>query len=385
MLKKFGSDLRRIRENKKITLRDVSAKTRIHVSHFDKMENGDFKFFDATYIRAILKQYAKAIGLDSSNILFNFDLAKSGKYNSGFLSDYLPQSGNQIKPSEKTDTPDILLSTEEKEYRDSMELPAEKKITGRIAENSSTVNSAEDVFAVPESEETDNYGITDIQEFRDGKKPEKRKFSTSKRVKIEGEKGDFNGDYYKKDGLRIPYSFLKSAGVVILVGLLVAGIYLLIDIVFMQKKDTKTELIRPNFDEIVKENEKKILGKKTEEEIRDSISKETAKLDSIKKAQNDSVSFSVKALGSGLITVILDSLIEENVLKERFKEGDSLIFKAKNTFWVTSKNTENIKAYLNGSKLVFDSQEIKAVKITRKGIQKKTLQSNGNQPRKENQ
>jgi len=168
-----------------------------------------------------------------------------------------------------------------------------------------------------------------------------------------------------------------------MVVLLIAGIYLLIDIVFLQNKETKTDLIRPNFDEVVKENEKKVLGKKTDEEIRDSIARETAKLDSIRKSQSDSIAFSIKASGRGLITVVLDSLIEDNVLKETFKPGDSLIFRAKKTFWVTSKNTENFKAYLNGTVLQFDDTNVKAIRITQKGIQKKTQRSNENKPGKE--
>jgi len=385
MLKKLGADLRKIRENKKITLRDIAGKTRLHISHFDKMENGDFQFFDSTYIRAILRQYAKAIGIDPEIILFNYELAKNGKYNSGFLSDYLPEAKPEAKEKsqEKADKPDIFLSHEQDTKTGIQNFSEDKKIPEARQIVKNDIIESHDVFSMPESDKDYNPEISDMSAFRDGFKPERRKFSTSKRVKIEGEKGDFNGDYYKQDGLRIPYSFLKSAGVVALVILMLAGIYLLIDIVFLQKKESKSDLIRPNFDEIVKENEKKILGKKTDEEIRDSINRETAKLDSIKKSLSDSIAFSIKASGRGLIIVVLDSLIENNILKETFKPGDSLIFRAKKSFWVTSKNTENFKAYLNGTKLEFEDQSIKAVRITKKGIQKKTTRSNGNQPGKE--
>jgi|WetSurSiteA1Bulk_404760.scaffolds.fasta_scaffold06179_4 transcriptional regulator with XRE-family HTH domain len=385
MLKKFGADLRKIRENKKITLRDIAGKTRLHISHFDKMENGDFQFFDSTYIRAILRQYAKAIGIDPENILFNYELAKNGKYNSGFLSEYLSdaKTGLKEKSDDKSDVPDILLSHEQDTKTSSKGFSVEKETseTEQIIKTDSI--EPHDVFSVPESGKDNNSEISDMTTFRDGIRPEKRKFSTSKRVKIEGEKGDFNGDYYKRDGIRIPYSFLKSAGVVALVILMLAGIYLLIDIVFLQKREVKTDLIRPNFDEIVKENEKKILGKKTDEEIRDSIARETAKIDSVKKSLSDSIAFSVKAYERGFIVVVLDSLIEDNVVRETFKPGDSLIFRAKKSFWVTSKNTGNFKAYLNGTRLEFGDQNIKAVRITKKGIQKRTTQSNGNQPGKE--
>ncbi|MCI0472015.1 MAG: helix-turn-helix domain-containing protein, partial [Ignavibacteria bacterium] len=186
MLKKFGADLRRIRENKRISLRDIANKTRLHISHFDKMENGDFRFFDSTYIRAILRQYAKAVGIDPENILFNYELAKNGKYNSGFLSEYLPETKPEIteKSKEKTDAQSIFTEQEKNVKTVIQDSSESRKISETI--QSEKIDRAEphDVFSVPEADTENNQEISDMSAFRDGVKPGKRKFSTSKRVKI---------------------------------------------------------------------------------------------------------------------------------------------------------------------------------------------------------
>ena len=82
MLDKFGQDLKKLRESKRITIADISVKTKIHKSILEKMESGDFSFFSEIHVRAFLKQYAKAISVDSNELLFNYGMAKKGKFSS---------------------------------------------------------------------------------------------------------------------------------------------------------------------------------------------------------------------------------------------------------------------------------------------------------------
>ena len=82
MLKSFAEDLKSVREEKNISLKDISARTRLNVSILENLENGEFSFQPQTYIRAFLKQYIISIGLDPEEILFDYDLARSGKYKS---------------------------------------------------------------------------------------------------------------------------------------------------------------------------------------------------------------------------------------------------------------------------------------------------------------
>ena len=63
MLKSFAEDLKSVREEKNISLKDISARTRLNVSILENLENGEFSFQPQTYIRAFLKQYIISIGM----------------------------------------------------------------------------------------------------------------------------------------------------------------------------------------------------------------------------------------------------------------------------------------------------------------------------------
>ena len=80
MLKSFANDLKMHREENNISLREVSAKTRLNISVLESLESGDYNFQPQAYIRAFMKQYIEAIGLDLDEVLFDYDLARSGKY-----------------------------------------------------------------------------------------------------------------------------------------------------------------------------------------------------------------------------------------------------------------------------------------------------------------
>ena len=80
MLKAFAGDLKAVREENNISLRNISQQTRLSLSLLENLENGDFTFQPQAYIRAFLKQYINGLGLDVDETLFEYDLAKSGKY-----------------------------------------------------------------------------------------------------------------------------------------------------------------------------------------------------------------------------------------------------------------------------------------------------------------
>jgi transcriptional regulator with XRE-family HTH domain len=80
MLKDFGQDLKFIRESKNITIAEISAQTRINSKFIIYIESGIFDFQPDTYIRAFLKEYAKAINENENQILTDYEKAKSGFY-----------------------------------------------------------------------------------------------------------------------------------------------------------------------------------------------------------------------------------------------------------------------------------------------------------------
>lgn len=347
MLKKFGADLKKIREKRGITLHDIANKTRIHITLLEKMEHGDFSFYSSTYIRAFLKQYSKITGLNPDDVLFNYEMARSGKY-SGMQEasdddEIKTKNVNPEPPKTKTE----IESADKSKLDDIFEVPPVKRhtITSNLAEPDK--NESEESY------------------------PEKKAFSKSKRIKIEGDRGEFNGKYYEDRGFKMPVAFLKNLGIVLLILALLFGIYLLVDVVFLSGKGTKTEIIRQNFDDIVKETEKKVLGKRSEDEIQDSIRKANITADSLRKVREDSLSLRIEALQNGSLTVFVDTLTQKTMYRENFSKDEKGEWKARNYFLISSNNTESFTAFLNGKPLKFDDRRIKLLKITKQGIVKK--------------
>ncbi len=347
MLKKFGADLRKVREKHNITLHDIANKTRIHITLLEKMENGDFSFYSSTYIRAFLKQYSKCIGLNPEEILFNYEMARSGKYSG------IPELTETPKVEEK-----IEEEIKKEEKSETVIEPADK-------------SKLDEIFEVPEMKRHTITSNLSEPGKDDELQPEKKAFSKSKRIKIEGDRGEFDGKYYEDKGFRMPTGLLKNLGIAVLIIALLYGVYLLVDVVFLSGKGSKTEIIRQNFDDIVKETEKKVLGKRTEEEIQDSIRKANNAADSVKRAMNDSLSLRIDGLKSGSVIVFIDTLTEKSRIRQSFAKDEKALWKAKNYFLISSGNTEAFTAYLNGKEIKFDDKKIRLVKINRQGIVKK--------------
>ncbi|MDD5362711.1 MAG: helix-turn-helix transcriptional regulator [Ignavibacteria bacterium] len=351
MLKKFGADLRRIREKHNITLHDIANKTRIHVTLLEKMEQGDFSFYSSTYIRAFLKQYAKCVGMKPDEILFNYEMAKSGRYSAMEEDSVSEQSESSSKTEHEEQSPE-----EKDKYTE--------KHSG---------NKLDDIFEVPGIKRhtiTSNLSESAGEEVTE-QQLEKRPFSKSKRVKIEGLKGDFDGKYYEDKGFKMPTGLLRNLGIGILILALLYGVYLLVDVVFLNKKGSKTEIIRQNFDDVVKETERKVLGKRSDQEIQDSIVKANAKADSLRRTQEDSLSLKIVGIRKGYLVLFVDTLTEKARYRENFDAEYTGEWKAKNSFTISTNNTESFTAYLNGKALKFDDKKIKLLKINKTGIVKK--------------
>ena len=70
----FSDELRTLRESKNITLSDISQKTRISIKYLQAIDQGAFDILPQTYVRAFIKAYADAIGIDPSQILKKYDI-----------------------------------------------------------------------------------------------------------------------------------------------------------------------------------------------------------------------------------------------------------------------------------------------------------------------
>ncbi|NLZ28396.1 MAG: DUF4115 domain-containing protein, partial [Firmicutes bacterium] len=62
--------LRDSRKERKISLQDIAAQTKIKVSRLEAFEKGDFSVFAGeVYLKGAISSYAKAVGLDPVRVL----------------------------------------------------------------------------------------------------------------------------------------------------------------------------------------------------------------------------------------------------------------------------------------------------------------------------
>jgi cytoskeletal protein RodZ len=71
----FGEVLKKNRQEKQISLTQVSASTRIHVRFLEAIEAGQFAVLPQPYIRPFLREYAVATELDPTETLQQYDAA----------------------------------------------------------------------------------------------------------------------------------------------------------------------------------------------------------------------------------------------------------------------------------------------------------------------
>lgn len=70
----FGQDLKREREARGITLREISDSTRIGLRYLEALEGDHLELIPRQFfLRAILRSYAKAVGLDEGEVLKRYD------------------------------------------------------------------------------------------------------------------------------------------------------------------------------------------------------------------------------------------------------------------------------------------------------------------------
>lgn len=73
-MKEFADELRSSREAKQISLSDISSATKIQLKYLRLIEEGNFSFLPQPYVRAFVRDYAKALQLDSDEVLHRYDV-----------------------------------------------------------------------------------------------------------------------------------------------------------------------------------------------------------------------------------------------------------------------------------------------------------------------
>jgi len=69
----FFQELKRAREQKRVSLADIADRTLINIKHLEAIERGNTAILPEAYVRAFIREYAAAIGLDGDETLRRFD------------------------------------------------------------------------------------------------------------------------------------------------------------------------------------------------------------------------------------------------------------------------------------------------------------------------
>ncbi|MBX7045024.1 MAG: helix-turn-helix domain-containing protein [Ignavibacteria bacterium] len=379
MLKTFSEDLKYFRESKNMTLKDVALDTRLNMAVLENLENGDFTFQPQTYIRAFLRQYAKSIGLNPDTILKDYETAKLGNY-----------STKRLPPEEKLEAFE-KIKEEKKEEQPKLEVKKTKPEEIKEEERKEEKDEVFDKFNIDEFKKpVENEKTKPVDDEKEIKKQEEKKETKKKTeefnfppprekkpIDIQREtedKKNVTADPDKRYIVKtknVNSSFLKTAFIVIIFLLIGAGVYSLVNILFLNNNNKGPEIQRKSFDEVVKENEKKILGKKTPEEIQDSIKKAEEEKQKLLAAKNDSLTMEISANKKTWVIVDADSNTINDPKRIYIEKGESEVFKAKRIFHIGTPNSDLIEVTLNGKTLEFDRKNFRNLPIDKNGISEK--------------
>ncbi|MEX2116971.1 MAG: RodZ domain-containing protein [Bacteroidota bacterium] len=72
-LESFAAELKKNRIEKQVSLMDISASTRINLKFLEALEEGNFAMLPQTYVRAFIREFADAVGLDPKTTLKKYD------------------------------------------------------------------------------------------------------------------------------------------------------------------------------------------------------------------------------------------------------------------------------------------------------------------------
>ena len=76
---KFYQELKKTRNSKKITLKEISEYTKINPVYIEAIEEGNFSILPNVYMRLFLRSYAIYLEADSDKVLEDYELYTTGK------------------------------------------------------------------------------------------------------------------------------------------------------------------------------------------------------------------------------------------------------------------------------------------------------------------
>ncbi len=140
MFDKLALELQQARIKNNLSLKDLSARTRIDLKFLEAIEEGNFSFLPELYVKAFLKEYANAAGLDPVIILKKYERAREGlPYEEEPVKQPAkPEKQKEVEPEEK-----VPANPEEK----AAEKPEDKKEKFREVKHSANQSNA--VYSKP--------------------------------------------------------------------------------------------------------------------------------------------------------------------------------------------------------------------------------------------
>lgn len=72
----FFAELKRAREQRKMSLTDIADATLINIRFLEALERGETSILPETYVRAFIREYAATVGLDPLETIRKFDAAR---------------------------------------------------------------------------------------------------------------------------------------------------------------------------------------------------------------------------------------------------------------------------------------------------------------------
>lgn len=89
----FFAELKRAREQRKMSLTDIADATLINIRFLEALERGETSILPETYVRAFIREYAATVGLDPAETIRRFDAARAPETPAAHLTPpHLPQS-----------------------------------------------------------------------------------------------------------------------------------------------------------------------------------------------------------------------------------------------------------------------------------------------------
>ena len=96
----FYIQLKSYREAQKISLEEISKKTKINLTFLQSIEKGEFDILPKTYVRLFLKSYSIEIGIDPIKTIEDYELFLFGELK--------PKSQEKLIENEKNITPNFI-------------------------------------------------------------------------------------------------------------------------------------------------------------------------------------------------------------------------------------------------------------------------------------